>query len=451
MNAESPTAFFLRTLGYGRIVLATFVAALASIIACGDGPSASAKGRVMLIGIDGASPRIVDQLIAEGRLPNLARIAQQGVHGTLRSQLPISSPRIWNTIATGKVPEKHGILTFSYLGRDRRQHLYASTDRRARPLWSIASNAGFTVGVINFWNTYPLEKVNGVMVSDHVLATEVERLEKMMKTKKTKYGAVIYPDAWNARLSGMVKNQSTPLPDFKNPFRDGQVLPRWVKRRELQRRFVEDGALARMTLEISLVERPRITMVLLTGIDRVSHYLWSVVEPPDSYSPGLIPTAAGRAGGKAALYAYYAYTDALIGALWSSLDPEDLLMVVSDHGFEAGESMMRLSGSHHSEKALDGIIYAAGRGISPASVARNVSVVDITPTLLAYLGLPAAKDMDGKRAAFLETNDGAEQRPPIDSYDVIALEFVNPSDIPSGVEDAIVEQLRALGYIEPES
>lgn len=430
--------------------LAGLAAILVTVAGCGEVTGSNRTGRIMLIGIDGASPRIVDQLIAEGRLPNLARIAQQGVHGKLRSQIPISSPRVWNTIVTGMVPEKHGILTFSYQGRDRRQHLYASTDRRARALWSIASNAGLTVGVVNLWNTYPLEKVNGVMVSDHVLATEVERLEKMMHTKKSKYGAVIYPDSWNARLSGMVKNRTTPLPTFENPFRDGQALPRWVKRKELQRRFIEDGALANMTREISAVEKPDLTMVLLTGIDRISHYLWGVVEPADAYSPGFVPTPEGRAGGKAALFAYYEYTDALIGALSAGMGRDDMVMVISDHGFEAGESMMRLTGAHHSEKAIDGILYARGPGISPGSIAAGVSVQDITPTLLAWLRLPAALDMDGKRAAFLNLDHTAEPSPPIESYDVIALDFVNPSAVPSGVEDEIVDQLRALGYIDPE-
>ncbi|MCH7598943.1 MAG: hypothetical protein IH973_04230, partial [Myxococcales bacterium] len=54
------------------------------------------------------------------------------------------------------------------------------------------------------------------------------------------------------------------------------------------------------------------------------------------------------------------------------------------------------------------------------------------------------------RAAFLEADSSAASIPPIKSYDFIALEFVNPSHVPSGVEDEIVEQLRALGYIDPE-
>ncbi len=43
-------------------------------------------------------------------------------------------------------------------------------------------------------------------------------------------------------------------------------------RDELQRRFEEDGALAFMTQEILKIEKPDVAMVLLTGVDRVSHH-----------------------------------------------------------------------------------------------------------------------------------------------------------------------------------
>lgn len=429
-----------------RSLFVTLGAILATSIACSQGSRPEAPRRMILIGIDGASPRIVNQLIAEGKLPNLAKIAEQGVHGLLRSEIPIQSPRIWNTIATGKIPEKHGIDSFSYRGRDGRRHLYASTDRRARALWNIASAAGLRVGVVNFWNTYPLEKINGVMVSDHILSKEIDGRHRMTRTEKTKVGAVIYPDQWNTRLAGMVQNRATPLPAFDSPFAEGKLLPRWVLRDELQRRFDEDGALARIAQEISRVEKPDVMMVLLTGIDRISHYLWSVVEPPGSYSPGLVPTPEGRKGGQAALFGYYEYTDALIGVLTADLGPEDLVMVVSDHGFEAGEALLRLSGVHDSMKAIHGILYARGSGIAPSTRARNVSIKDITPTLLSWLELPVARDMDGTRASFL----AATEVPTIETYDTLALEFVNPNEVPSGVEDDILDQLKSLGYIDPE-
>ena len=416
------------------------------LLACQVHDEARTAGRMILIGIDGASPRIVNQLIGEDRLPTLAKIAREGVRGPLRSAIPIQSPRIWNTIATGKVPEKHGIVSFSYRGRKGEQHLYASTDRKTPTLWSIANAAGRTVGVVNFWNTYPLENVNGVMVSDHVLAKEIEGRHRMAGAEQTDIGAVIHPEAWNIRLERHIENAATPAPDFPDPFSEDKVLPRWVLRDELQRRFKEDGALAQMALEISQTEKPDVMMVLLPGIDRVSHYIWGVVEPPDDYPAGLVPTEEGREGGKAALFSYYEYTDTLIAAITADFGANDLVMIVSDHGFEAGEALLRLTGVHKSAKAIHGILYARGPGIEPGTHARGVSVNDITPTLLSWLGLPAARDMDGVRANFLASAGIA----PVETYNDLALEYVNPETTPSGVEGEVIEHLKSLGYIESE-
>ncbi len=429
----------------GRI--AVFITCIViSIVASACQPSAEDENarRLILIGIDGASPRIVEELMAEGRLPNLTKIANGGIYGRLRSEMPIYSPRIWNTIATGKTAEKHGIVSFAYKDEDGRQHLFTSADRHARALWTIASRAGFRVGVVNFWNTYPLEKIDGVMVSDHILAKEIAGRRRLTGAPEDDLGAVVYPEAWNERLSDMVNDRATPLPDYPSPFAEGRALPRWVERADLQRRFEEDGSLARMAQEISNVEKPDVMMVLLTGIDRISHHIWGVMEPAESYPEGLVPTAEAREGGRRALLEYYEYTDALIGVLTEDFGADDLVMVVSDHGFEAGHALMSLTGLHDTKKAIDGVIYARGPGIAPGGEPGKISINDIAPTLLTWLGLPVAEDMDGSIAAFLVTH----RVPAITSYDGLAVEFVNAEEVASGVEGDIVDELKALGYLD---
>ena len=83
-----------------------------------------------------------------------------------------------NSIATGKKPSKHGIVAFAWKDEEGTPHLYLSSDRKTHALWNIASEAGLTVGVVNWWNTYPPERVRGVIVSDHSLALEIERDRK---------------------------------------------------------------------------------------------------------------------------------------------------------------------------------------------------------------------------------------------------------------------------------
>lgn len=401
-------------------------------------------GRVFLIGIDGASPRVIEPLIEEGALPHLADLMRNGAYGKLRSAMPISSPRIWNSIVTGKLPAKHGILHFSKQDDQGRHRLFLSSDRKARALWSIASRRGRTVGVVNFWNTYPPEKINGVMVSDHLLAHEIQGRELMVGAAETPRGSVIYPQTWHSRLAPLVGEKNAES-HYENPFAVHKTLPAWADRAELVRHFHEDQSLLRIALEIEHELHPDLLMLLLPGIDRISHFLWGVLEPEELYPPELRPSPEERAAGREALFAYYRYTDALVGEILAEADSDDLVMVLSDHGFEAGQALLRLTGLHESEKAIDGVIFVRGPGVVPGSRIENLSVNDITPTLLAWMGLPVAEDMDGRIAAFIDVVPGES----IATWDEGVVEFVETAA--SSVEQDIVAQLRMLGYLEEEA
>jgi hypothetical protein len=440
-----------RWLRLGRALIAASLL-IASVVACGDRDAgeAPARGRVLLIGLDGASPRIVDPLIEAGRLPHLARLAEGGVRGTIRSLEPIESPRIWNTVVTGKLPGKHGILAFALPkveGEPRR--LYLSHDRKAHALWNIASGLGMSVGIVNFWNTYPPEIVEGVMVSDHLLAQQVRGRRALTHADEVPPGPVVYPRAWHERLLRLIGSDQAPLTGFENPLRNNPALPEYLglAGQSLPRRFEEDEALARIALEIEASLEPDLTMVLLPGIDRVSHFLWSSMEDMDLYDEELHITPEEQAGGRAALERYYEFSDALVGLLVDDMAPGDLVIVLSDHGFEAGRGMGLLTGVHEGDAALDGIFFARGRGIAPGTRIDGMSVVDVTPTILAWWGLPEASDMDGRPAAFLP-EDMVRDREQIATYDTTEIERLPFAA--SGAEEELVERLRSLGYIEDE-
>jgi predicted AlkP superfamily phosphohydrolase/phosphomutase len=396
---------------------------------------------VLLLGIDGATMRVAGPLMKEGRLPNLAKIAREGVSGPLRSVRPLLSPRIWNSIATGKSADKHGIHAFALEDEQGVQRLYLSADRKAHALWNIASDAGLTVGVVNWWNTYPPERIRGVMISDHLLAREIDGRRNVSGAIPAPSAPVVFPEAWQARLSALLEGGHLPVP-FEDPFLGNRELPEWIDPAVLSRRFREDGALVRFALEVEAASDPDLLMVLLPGIDRVSHFLWGNVELPELYPERLRPSPSPREAGAAALKRYYEYTDALVGAVVERFAPDDLVMIVSDHGFEAGVRLAFLTGEHKSEKAIDGVIFARGRGIPAGRTAGAMTVYDVTPTILAWLGLPVAMDMDGGVAGFVQ--EATEERIP--SYDTGPVERI--STAPSGADEVLIEQLRALGYIE---
>ena len=68
------------------------------------------SNRVFVLGWDGATWDILRPLMAEGRLPVLQKLMQQGVSGTLSSVFPPLSPVAWTTVMTGKNSGKHGIF-----------------------------------------------------------------------------------------------------------------------------------------------------------------------------------------------------------------------------------------------------------------------------------------------------------------------------------------------------
>ncbi len=136
------------------------------LLACG---AREQRGRVLVLGLDGMDPQTVDLLMSEGKLPNFAKLRQEGAYGRLLSQKSLLSPIIWTTIATGKGPEEHGIGHFVAMASDTGEQMPATSGmRRVKALWNIASNAGREVATVGWWATWPPEEVHGAVVSDHM-------------------------------------------------------------------------------------------------------------------------------------------------------------------------------------------------------------------------------------------------------------------------------------------
>jgi hypothetical protein len=420
-------------------------AGLALLLACG-GDTPGRAPRVLVVGVDGATFRVIGPMFEQGRLPVLRALANGGAWGPLQAFPPLFSPRIWNTMATGKTPERHGIVSFVDEGPGGRR-LLLSSDRRVPALWNMLSARGVGVSVVNWWNTFPPERIAGVMVSDHFFPAQVAGRARLMGAAGAG-GVGVEPPEWGERGLALLADDS-PFPGVPDPFGGGGVLPHWVERSRLEKFTRFDARVARVALAIEAELEPRVLMVLLTGIDRVSHHLWGVMEPEDRYPPGLRPTPEERAGGRAALEAYYEYTDALVGALVAGFGEDDLVLVVSDHGFEAATfdhvpqmHALHATGGHESEAASQGVLFARGPRVTPGPAA-GVTVNDVTPTILAWLGLPVGEDMDGRPAAFL----GGGAAATIASWDDTPVERrAAGGDVDAEAE--ILEQLRELGYLE---
>ncbi len=358
---------------------------------------------------------------------------------------------MWTSIATGKEPKKHGILNWVRPGGKETRELMQSSDRKVHALWNIASTHGRTVGTVNWLNTYPTEIVDGIVVSDAAIPGEVRNREMFFARKDAAVAAdapkegTTFPAEWHERVT-KIRKEPRLFADLPNPFEGDVDFPKWAFRGLLSTAFANDDLIARLALAVEEEIKPDLLMVLMPGIDKISHFLWGTLEPADSYPDTLQFTRAQRETSRQALLATYIQADRLIGALVARFGPEDLVMVVSDHGFEARVlAKGQTTGGHDTAKALYGVMFARGTGIAPGQLVRGVSVNDVTPTILAWWNMPVGEDMDGTPANFLGIDDPAT----IATHDTSPVKRV-AIDLPAGAEDAKLDQLRALGYLQEE-
>ena len=193
--------------------------ALAAALSCRGRAN---PGRVIVLGIDGLDPGVVERLAAEGRLPNLARLRDTGAFGRLQSRPPLLSPVIWTTIATGQPMERHGIAHFTVVDPATGERIPVTSDlRRVKALWNIASDRGLDVAVVGWWATWPPETVRGSIVSDrtsyHFLLEPGRRADAAV--------AVTYPPSLAERIRPLIRRPDQVSATNLAPFLDAPIEP----------------------------------------------------------------------------------------------------------------------------------------------------------------------------------------------------------------------------------
>ena len=95
-------------------------------------------------------------------MPNWKRLSAEGYTTRISSFVPILSPVIWTTIATGVGPDRHRVLDFQEVDPKSGQKVPISGVSRAVPaVWNLASAAGRSVGVVGWWATIESKAQNG--------------------------------------------------------------------------------------------------------------------------------------------------------------------------------------------------------------------------------------------------------------------------------------------------
>jgi predicted AlkP superfamily phosphohydrolase/phosphomutase len=174
-------------------ILALFSWPIRYVVRAIRGRRAFARSRVkkfVILGLDGLDPDMAEKFFAEGKLPNLIRLRDQGCFKRLETTIPSISPVAWSSFQTGSNPGKHNI--FDFLARDKKtyQPILSSVDirgpqkkiclgnylipigktdirilRKGKPFWKTLGEHGIFSNVLRVPITFPPERFRGVQLS----------------------------------------------------------------------------------------------------------------------------------------------------------------------------------------------------------------------------------------------------------------------------------------------
>ncbi len=92
--------------------------------------------QVIVLGLDGMDPELLQRYMQEGKLPNFAKLAASGSFRRLGTSTPPQSPVAWSNLITGTNPGVHGIFDFIHRDPDTLVP-YFSTSRVEPPKYTL--------------------------------------------------------------------------------------------------------------------------------------------------------------------------------------------------------------------------------------------------------------------------------------------------------------------------
>ena len=380
--------------------------------------------RVNVIAIDAGSLDFIVRATAEGRLPNFGRVLDSGAVMRLATIHPTSAEAVWAAALTGKLPLENGVRSAGIYqlasGGDALQLLpnycfayqlvrfgflvdepHTSATLRTRALWTILSTYGFSVGAVGWPLTQPAPAVRGYVVSDTYL--------RLAGTpSKVVDSPAVYPSEAQADVARATENASAET----RPVVPASTAPLEERHESAGQ---TDRTYDRIARELAELRQPQVTLTRYQSLDTIGHYFLRYAMPSEF---GDALDEEHRALG-AVLEQHYKLIDDAIGRAIALLGPDDVMLVVSGFGMEPMGLWKRLvegaigdpdlNGTH--DAAPDGFVMAYGASVARGRLPTRASVVDVTPTILYFLGLPIGRDMAGYARTDLFQRAFTDERP----------------------------------------
>lgn len=360
--------------------------------------------RLLIVGWDAADWQIIQPLMEAGRMPVLKGLIDQGVRAALRTLEPTLSPILWSSIATGKLGDKHGILGFvepNPTGEGVR--IVSSTTRRTKALWNILTQEGKRVHVLGWYASHPAEPVAGVSVSNLYNRADAPPAGGEWPMQE---GTVHGPPELVQQLRELRVNHVMArgellrqlLPAGGRPA-SGDKRPDLLAAEWGRARSIHQAALAVLEADRRAGVTWECAMIFYDAIDTIGHHVMECRAPRMAH----VQAADVRLYG-GVMDRVYEHHDRMLGELLRVAGPDVTVMLLSDHGFYSGQDRPVPEAWRHETGAVaearwhrpEGVLVLSGPGFQRQQSIAAPTLLDITPTALAVLGVPVGEDMDGR-------------------------------------------------------
>lgn len=407
--------------------------------------------KVLLIGWDSADWKIINPLLEAGQMPTLDQFINQGVMGNLGTLTPALSPILWNSIATGKLAQKHGILGFVEPQPDGSGiRPVSSTSRKCKAIWNILSQSGFRSHVVGWFASHPAEPIRGTCVSNQFYMPPVAQMERWPVPPQS-----IHPQALASSVAPFrvhpLEIEGAHLQPFlpRGAEIDQTSKPEQRRLDALRKHLAECASVHAIATWLMEKEPWDFMAVYYNALDIIGHY----------FMPFHPPRMDGVSEREFELYkdvvtGAYRFHDMMLERLLQLAGPQTTVILLSDHGFlsdhlrpHPGSSAFQDPTAWHRSH---GIFCMKGPGVLVDERIYGASLLDIVPTILTQFGLPVGADMDGK--ALIQAFATPHQVERIPSWENVPGEAgMHPPDLRQDpvVAQQALRQLVDLGYIQP--
>jgi len=261
------------------------------------------KGKVLVVGLDGATFDLVRPWAEQGELPTFARLLRDGFSHDLTVELPPITVPNWPTFATGKNPGKHGLLHFMRReAGSTRLSIVSSGDLRGQTIWDILSERGRRSIVINAPVTFPPSEINGLLITGLLTPRSAQEYT--------------YPAELKAEIQ-----------ELGYMLTEDVACVKGNEKKYLEALFRVADARLRTALVLMQEHAWDFFFIVFDCTDHAGHYFWKFIDP---HHPEHAPDAPAEL--KTAILRIYRRMDEALASFLSAIDEDTTLVVMSDHG-----------------------------------------------------------------------------------------------------------------------